>query len=1002
MKKKYTRSISSTLAIAFFILSISALLIAGTFQIYIHWQTQSKTVAANQQLIAENAANTVANFIQKKFSIMDTAISLGHWTLGSQKESQHILESMLGLDDSFRNLVCLDSAGRKTAIVSRQSQLLSAKYLEYINHETFMRLKQTKRYISSISIDKETYEPLVTLATWTTDIFDDFKGIMAVEVNLKFIWNLVDSLKIGENGQSYVVNRKGDLLASKDITRVIRGENMGHVSKVAEFINDFPPEKKNEASLYRGMDDIMVIGTFVALDSPDWAVVTELPVKEAYREVIKSILVSAAILLLVAVAAVCIGFLVSRRLATPLINLTSTASRIAKGETGLVASIEGPREISILGDAFNNMTRQLSHMLNKEENRARELQREIDQRKLAEEKLRLNEERLDLAMHGANDGIWDWNPKNNIVYFDSRYYTMAGYEPNEFPGALEEWEKRLHPDDIESVKSLVNQYLTGESETYEIEFRFLRKDGNYMWIRGKGKIVSRDKEGNPNRFVGTHSDINERKQAEKARDEAYTIINSSPLIAFVWRNEEGWPVEFVTDNIENVLGYYPDELLSGKIRYEQIVHPDDLDRVGQEVATFSAEKNRQEFVHEPYRVLTKKGKIRWVDDRTYIRRDEAGKITHYQGIILDITERKQTEEALLESEEKYSSLFQDSIDGIFIHDIDGNIMDANQRILELFGYTETELASIKVPSLHPVNALEKSKWAFETINQKGFVRFEIEFSKKNGEVFPAEVSSSYVDIGGRRIVQGIVRDITERRQAEEALRNNEQLLSNIIESMQEGILVLNKNYEYTHWNRSMVETAHTPREEVLGTVAWEKFPFLKGDIEDAMKGAMQGKVLHNVELKYSLPDGKEGWTRESYFPLKDSDDNINGVVGVIEEITERKHAEDELRSLRNYLTNIIDSMPSALVGVDLNGRDPVEQDRGTNHGNRCRQSPGKMPFRYTSLDGVGDEKHIQKHSIPAGDTGTKKAAPVERRYLLRGCNHLSFDHQRGGRCCHPH
>ncbi|MCP4687804.1 MAG: PAS domain-containing protein, partial [Desulfobacterales bacterium] len=128
---------------------------------------------------------------------------------------------------------------------------------------------------------------------------------------------------------------------------------------------------------------------------------------------------------------------------------------------------------------------------------------------------RRNEERLDLALAGANDGVWDWRLDDDAIHFDARYYTMAGYEPYEFPCSLEEWEKRIHPDDIRRVKVNVEQYLSGGLENHEIEFRFLRKDGGYMWIRGRGKIVARDEKGSPTRFVGTQSDITERKRVEE-------------------------------------------------------------------------------------------------------------------------------------------------------------------------------------------------------------------------------------------------------------------------------------------------------------------------------------------------------------------------------------------------------------------------------------------------------------------------------------------------------
>jgi PAS domain S-box-containing protein len=139
-------------------------------------------------------------------------------------------------------------------------------------------------------------------------------------------------------------------------------------------------------------------------------------------------------------------------------------------------------------------------------------------------------------------------------------------------------------------------------------------------------------------------------------------------------------------------------------------------------------------------------------------------------------EHKRVEVALTESEEKYRNLFHRSNDAIFIHDLDGDIIDANQRVLDLFGYKKSEMSSIRIPAIHPAESLEKSKWAFETIIREGFINFEIEFKKKSDEVFSAEVSSSLFEIGGKQVIQGIVRDITDRKRAEEALRESEEKL----------------------------------------------------------------------------------------------------------------------------------------------------------------------------------------------------------------------------------
>lgn len=102
---------------------------------------------------------------------------------------------------------------------------------------------------------------------------------------------------------------------------------------------------------------------------------------------------------------------------------------------------------------------------------------------------------------------------------------------------------------------------------------------------------------------------------EKARHEAYAIISNSPLVAFTWKNAPGWPIEFVTHNIEKEFGYTPEELLNGGTSYDRIIFPDDLARVVEKMETFREDNTRSSVSHAPYRIVTKSGDIRWVDDR---------------------------------------------------------------------------------------------------------------------------------------------------------------------------------------------------------------------------------------------------------------------------------------------------------------------------------------------------------------------------------------------------
>jgi PAS domain S-box-containing protein len=196
------------------------------------------------------------------------------------------------------------------------------------------------------------------------------------------------------------------------------------------------------------------------------------------------------------------------------------------------------------------------------------------------------------------------------------------------------------PVQQDQLKHAISQAVSGEVVRFEATHPF-----------GKGLVnvdfslkPVKDKNGNVFLLIAEGWDITERKRAERSLHELDFVIRHSPAIVFVWRAEEGWPVQYVSDNI-NQFGYTAGQFISGEVIYSNIIHPDDVARVAGEVAGYSSEEGREEFSQE-YRIITAEHTVCWIDDRTWIRRDDTGRITHYQGIILDITERKQAEEAV--------------------------------------------------------------------------------------------------------------------------------------------------------------------------------------------------------------------------------------------------------------------------------------------------------------------------------------------------------------------
>ena len=143
---------------------------------------------------------------------------------------------------------------------------------------------------------------------------------------------------------------------------------------------------------------------------------------------------------------------------------------------------------------------------------------DVNEKHLAQHALVESEFRWKFAIEGAGDGLWDWNVPHSTVFFSTRWKTMLGFTEDEIGNNLDEWSKRVHPDDLERVMADVQAHLDGATPNYLNEHRVGCKDGSWKWISDRGLVVSRDAQGKPLRVIGTHTDITERHEAEAARN----------------------------------------------------------------------------------------------------------------------------------------------------------------------------------------------------------------------------------------------------------------------------------------------------------------------------------------------------------------------------------------------------------------------------------------------------------------------------------------------------
>lgn len=370
-KTRSPRSLTLTLTISLAIFSIVTLLIAQSASFILSRRTLNTSITNQQRSIAQEAGGTVASSIQEKFSVLETAVELGDPVVADSETRQNVLESLLGLQPAFRQVALLNIAGVRVAGVSRQSSSLSEEFVSHLEGDVLTQTQAGQRYISPVYIDELTSEPLVVIAIPTQNVFGDFRGVLVAELNLKFMWDLVDQLAVGETGYAYVVDNQGNLIASQDTARVLRGENVGQISEVKDFIeNPSATTDINPAvSTYRGLLGENVVGTYLPLGTPPWAVVIEIPYEEAYRPGTVQVNFSVAISIVLAILAAVLGRYLARRIATPLIDLSTVASDVAKGNLSSEAKVTGPAEVAQVATTFNTMTSQLRELIGSLEQR---------------------------------------------------------------------------------------------------------------------------------------------------------------------------------------------------------------------------------------------------------------------------------------------------------------------------------------------------------------------------------------------------------------------------------------------------------------------------------------------------------------------------------------------------------------------------------------------------------------------------------------------------------
>ncbi|MCX2726794.1 PAS domain-containing protein [Thermomicrobium sp. 4228-Ro] len=530
-------------------------------------------------------------------------------------------------------------------------------------------------------------------------------------------------------------------------------------------------------------------------------------------------------------------------------------------------------------------------------------------------------------------------------YVSPQIEQLLGYTVEEWLAQSGMWYRHLHPDDRDRVVAAIEQAVAGGRE-FSLEYRMVRRDGSVVWVQDWGRVQRDDRGG---RFIhGVMLDITERKQAELARAEAErrlaALVTAMPAVVFVVDavpvvREDGVPtysVRYVNEYFETLTGYPASALYEQPGLYAELVHPEDRARYAQEA--LRTDETGELFDLE-YRLVRRDGRVIWVRERAVLLRDEQGKPAVWQGLIVDVTQQKETEQALREAEERYRRLVEQLPGALLVARAVPTWLDdgtpafeflyASPQIERLTGYPAAAWyePGLWLRVVHPDDRQHVLRCLERCLESRQSHGVEYRLIRADGQtIWIRHEATLIMDEAGEPLYwQSLLLDRTAEKQAEEALREAEERFRLLAEHHPAAVTIVEPEpvplpdgtlgWRTQYASPRIVDfTGYTAEE-------WSELGVWMRNIhpEDRERVLAEARRWYTVgpseplEYRFRRKDGRLVWFRQDGALVRDANGKPRYLYLITLDITEQRELLEQLRLAEERYRTLVEQLPGAVL-----------------------------------------------------------------------------------------